>query len=67
MAESTVVSAFRQRASRLGYQEIVIKKDREHDGCYHVRLVEPLVGLHLAFVCPEWKLKILLSQRALKK
>lgn len=67
MADTSTASAFRQRAGRLGYRDIKIKKDSFWEGYYHVELVEPLAGVHISFFCSEEKLKKLLSQRALKK
>ena len=67
MAEASAVSAFRQRAGRLGYRNIKIKKDCFWTGYYHVELVEPLAGVCISFFCSEEKLKGLLSQRAEKR
>lgn len=66
MADTSTASAFRQRAGRLGYRDITIRKGKL-DLLYHVSLVEPLAGTYISFFCSEEKLKKLLSQRELKK
>ena len=67
MADSSVVSAFRQRASRLGYRNIVIKKCKNVYKLYHICLVEPLASIFIDFYAFEYELKTMLSQRAEKQ
>lgn len=49
MAQPSIVSSFRQRAKRLGYQRIIIEK--LSSGWYYVAVVEPLAGHAINFVC----------------
>ena len=63
MADSSVVSAFRQRALRRGYYNIHIKKDI----FIFVTLQEPLTGVKLSFVCTENDLKEKLSRKNSRK
>ena len=63
MADSSVVSAFRQRALRRGYYNIHIKKDV----FVFVSLQEPLKGIEISFVCTEKDLKNKLLRKTSKK
>lgn len=67
MAEASVVSSFRQRAGRLGYKNISIRRSKTDRNSYYVELTEPLVGSRITFVAPAERLGVLLSQRALKR
>lgn len=58
MSQSSNANAFRQRAERLGYQQIVIEKISV--GWYLISVREPLAGHVIVFECNDVRLKKLL-------
>ena len=63
MAQSSNVNAFRQRAERLGYRQIVVVKipTSGFEVWYYVSVKEPLAGNVFDFICSDSRLKILLG------
>lgn len=55
MPQSLNADAFRHRAKRLGYQQIVIEKISKSDIeiWYHATVKEPLAGYTISFVCSD--------------
>ena len=58
MPQSSNANAFRQRAERLGYQQIVIEKISAD--WYLITVREPLAGHVIVFECSNIRLKNLL-------
>lgn len=63
MPQSPSADAFRHRAKRLGYQQIVIEKITQSDTelWYYVTAKEPLAGRIISFVCSDTRLEKLLK------